>query len=93
MNVVAPFSVIRRFVPLLCHFCANSSEKRFLRHDFIIIKLKWNFKEKDLASRGGFLVLALFIHAFQEFPCPYIQRFGDAEEHFQCGIFLSTFQS
>ena len=55
MKVVAPFSVIRRPVPHVCQF----SEDESLRPGVIIIKLKWTFKEKDLASSRGLFSLAL----------------------------------
>ena len=97
MKVVAPFSVIRKAVPVLCQFLRRRRLFRHPRYGWgeqdATQKLKRNFKEKDLASRGVFSVLVFFFNEANKFPSFHVQGFGYLENHFERWAHLAAFKA
>ena len=98
MKVVAPFSVIRSLVPVLCQFfeqaaafcsiCYAAGKRRALHKSS-----SGTLKKKDLASRGVFSVLVFFFNEANKFPSFHFQGFGYLENHFERWAHLAAFKA
>ena len=97
MEVVAPFSVIRSLVPVLCQFLRRRlsvpSAIRLGREGWHIKSSSGTLKKKDLASRGVFSVLVFFFNEANKFPSFHFQGFGYLENHFERWAHLAAFKA
>ena len=98
MKVVAPFSVIRSLVPVLCQFFEQAAAFspatiRLGRAGRYTKSSSRTLKKKDLASRGVFSVLVFFFNEANKFPSFHFQGFGYLENHFERWAHLAAFKA